>query len=288
MPARRAIAPIGLLTLLLLVPAIHNGFPLIFPDSGTYLGIAFGPEYALDRSSYYGLLLKPLVASAPGVAGLWIAIAVQALAVALVLWAVAGRFDAEGSGPWRRLAWLAPAALLTALPWHAGQFMPDALTGILVLWIWLAVDREAGSLAISCCGRDVVAALPSTPIAVAVAAAAAACRRRVAGSSGALRCSVGSGSGGGGAGRGPLVTKTGRARPWSISPSSPVFVYARLNEDGLIALLARHCAATRPRGCRSAANCPRQPAIPVDGAPADHRTIWPSRPPARRWAWLRC
>ena len=46
--------PIAALTLLLLVPAIHNGFPLIFPDSGTYLGIAFGPEYALDRSSYYG------------------------------------------------------------------------------------------------------------------------------------------------------------------------------------------------------------------------------------------
>ena len=53
---------IAALTLVLLLPAIANGFPLVFPDSGTYLGIAFGREYAIDRSSFYGFFLKPLVA----------------------------------------------------------------------------------------------------------------------------------------------------------------------------------------------------------------------------------
>ena len=66
MPTRSAFPAIALLGLLLLLPAIHNGFPLIFPDSGTYLAIGSGPEYALDRSSFYGFLLKPFLALAPG------------------------------------------------------------------------------------------------------------------------------------------------------------------------------------------------------------------------------
>jgi hypothetical protein len=279
--------PIAVLTALLLLPAIHNGFPLIFPDSGTYLGIAFGPEYALDRSSYYGLLLKPLVALAPGVFGLWIAVAVQALAVALVLWAVAGRLDAQGSGRWRRLAWIAPAALLTALPWHAGQFMPDALTGILVLLVWLAVSREPGESGTLLLWTAIVllALTHYTHLPLLLAAAAATFAgmrgwRRLLPALAAAGLVVG----------GWIVANGAVFGRWTVSPTGSVFLYARLNEDGLIGpWLDRHCGRDAPpRLCAIRAQLPRdsQQFLWTGAGTPITDLVWHPDPPEARWLWV--
>ena len=69
--------------------ALFNGFPLIFPDTGTYLAIAFGHEYAIDRSSFYGFLLKPVVGLGAGATGLWLAVSAQCLAIGAVIWCAA-------------------------------------------------------------------------------------------------------------------------------------------------------------------------------------------------------
>lgn len=291
----RPALPIAVLTVLLLVPAIHNGFPLIFPDSGTYLGIAFGPEYALDRSSYYGLLLKPFVALAPGAAGLWIAIAVQALAVALALWAVAGRLDPEGSGRWRRLAWIAPAALLTALPWHAGQFMPDALTGILVLLVWLAASREPGESRTLLLWTAIVLLTLThyTHLPLLLAAAAAtlvgtrvggrgwrAMPRRLLPALAAAGLVL----------AGWIVANGAVFGRWTVSPTGSVFLYARLNEDGLIGpWLDRHCGRDAPpRLCAIRGQLPRdsQQLLWTGAATPVTDLIWHPDPPEARWAWV--
>jgi hypothetical protein len=292
MPARRAIAPVLILAFLLLVPAIHNGFPLIFPDSGTYLGIAFGPEYALDRSSYYGWLLKPLVALAPGVVGLWIAIAAQALAVALVLWAVAGRLDSEGSGRWRRLAWIAPAALLTALPWHAGQFMPDALTGILVLLVWSAASRapgESGNLLL----WAAILLLTLThythlPLLLATAAITLVCTR--AGWRAMPRRFLPALAVAGLVLAGWIVANGAVLGRWTVSPTGSVFLYARLNEDGLVGpWLDRHCGNDAPpRLCAIRGQLPRdsQQLLWSGAATPVSDLIWHPDPPEARWPWI--
>ncbi|HVQ08530.1 MAG TPA: hypothetical protein VMS43_08845 [Allosphingosinicella sp.] len=291
----RPVVPIALLTLLLLVPAVHNGFPLIFPDSGTYLGIAFGPEYALDRSSYYGLLLKPLVALGPGVIGLWIAVAVQALAVALVLWAVAGALDAEGSGRWRRLAWIAPAALLTALPWHSGQLMPDALTGMLVLLVWLAASRAPGrSGNLLLWTAIVVAALTHyTHLPLLLAAAAATLLSTRAAGRGwrlGLRRWLPALAAAGLVLAGWIVANGAVLGRWTVSPTGSVFLYARLNEDGLIGpWLDRHCGRDAPpRLCAIRGQLPRdsQQLLWTGAATPVTDLIWHPDPPEARWLWV--
>ena len=293
MPAHRAFAPIALLTLLLLVPAIHNGFPLIFPDSGTYLGIAFGPEYALDRSSYYGLLLKPLVVLAPGAAGLWIAIAVQALAVALTLWAVAAAFAPEEASGWRRLAWIAPAALLTALPWHAGQFMPDALTGILVLLVWLAAGPAPGTKGALLLWAAIllVALTHYTHLPLLLAAAAATLARDLPGGWRLLlRRSLPVLATAGLVLAGWIVANGAAFGRWTVSPTGPVFVYARLNEDGLIApWLDGHCGQDAPpRLCAIRGQLPRDSQdFQWSGASTPiSDLVWHPDPPEARWAWV--
>lgn len=294
MPAIRALSPVGLLALLLLVPAIHNGFPLVFPDSGTYLGIGFGPEYALDRSSFYGFLLKPLLALAPGMAGLWLAIAAQALVVALVLWAAASHLDPEGSRR-GRLAWLAPVALLTALPWHAGQFMPDALTGILILLVWLAVSREPGrSGTLLLWAAIVVLALTHhthLPLLLAAAAAALLAQRAagLAWRAGLRRLLAAFAAAAIVAGIWIAANGAVLGR-WSVSPAAPVFVFARLNEDGLIGpWLDRHCGRDAPpRLCAIRATLPRdsQQLLWTGAATPITDLIWHPARPEERWAWV--
>jgi hypothetical protein len=291
--ARSAFPAIALLGLLLLLPAIHNGFPLIFPDSGTYLAIGFGPEYALDRSSFYGFLLKPLLALAPGVAGLWIAIAVQALVVALALWAAAGLFDREGSA-WKRLAWIAPAALLTALPWHAGQFMPDAFTGILVLLVWLAVSRAPFSPGTPLLWTAVILLTmvhyTHLPLLLAAAGAAILAQRMTGlgwracfGRGLAALVAAGIVAGAWIATNGAVLGR------WTVSPTGSVFIYARLNEDGLIGpWLDRHCGSDAPAPlCAIGNSLPRdsQQFLWTDASPVSH-LIWRPANAADRWPWV--
>lgn len=294
MPALRVFPAIALLAFILLLPAIHNGFPLIFPDSGTYLAIAFGPEYAIDRSSHYGFLLKPLVALAPGVIGLWIALVVQVLAAALVLWAAAGALRPGGS-PWRRLAWIAPAALLTALPWHVGQFMPDAFTGLLVLLVWLAASRPPRShgTPLLWTAAIVAALVHYTHLPLLLAAAAASILAQRVGGLGRRACLARGLAALAAAAivAGAWVVTSGVAMGrWTISPTGSVFLYARLNEDGLIdPWLDRHCGLDAP-----APLCALRPQLPRDSqellwsaelSPVT-RLIWRPADPASRWAWV--
>ena len=280
------------LTLVLLLPAFANGFPLVFPDSGTYLDIAFGPEYAVDRSSFYGFFLKPLVALGADSTGLWIAIAVQAALVALCLWGVARALGLGGKGT---LAVIAGVAALTSLPWHAGQFMPDAFTGAVLLTAWLASIRDpADNGALLLWLAAILAALmhyTHLPLLLLAALASiagqmlaglplrAAFRRGVAAIIAvALTASIQLGAN-------ALILH--RA---SVSPMGPLFLFARLNEDGLIpAWLERHCGKDAPPElCAIAPSLPRDSQALLwdfEQSPMDEMVFHPTDP-AERWKWI--
>lgn len=290
-PIRRPqlLGGIGVLALALLAPALFNGFPLIFPDSGTYLSIGFGHEYAIDRSSIYGFFLKPFVTLIPSIAGLWTAIVVQCLLLAALLWPVA----LIVAGRVRRAAVaLALALLLTALAWHASQFMPDAFTGVTVLLGWLCARRDPGAnggpilwlLAIAAAsmhythvvlfavaiimtlGVERLLGLDWRSIARRAVAAVVASGVIVFGQIGL---------------NGAVLQ-----RP-VMAPVGPLFIFARLHEDGLITpWLARHCGVDRPiLLCALAPSLPHNSQLLLWGGERTPVTelIWHSDPPGERW-----
>ncbi|MEX2127806.1 MAG: hypothetical protein WD871_06130 [Xanthobacteraceae bacterium] len=122
-------------TMLLIVPALWNGFPLLFYDTGAYLGRAFFDTLSPGRSAAYGFFLG---------AGRWPNFWPVVIAQSFIsVWTVALFLRAENLGgrPVLLVVLFAIFAATTSLPWLAGQLMPDVFTGLSVLALYLLVFR---------------------------------------------------------------------------------------------------------------------------------------------------
>lgn len=126
--------------LALAAPAIWNGFPLIFPDTGGYLERPFEGTLDLGRSALYGLFLYPGIPLS-----FWPIVFVQS---ALTVWLIVLTLRAHGFGgrPWLALGIVALLSVATSLPWLAGQLLPDILFPAAILSLHLLMFR-AGKLA---------------------------------------------------------------------------------------------------------------------------------------------
>lgn len=125
----------------LLIPAITNGFPFVFTDTGTYLRAAAEGFLPWERSIYYSIFafifhlrLSP-----------WPVIVAQALIAAVLIRIFAVKILSVRS----EAALIITAIFLSfasSLPWFAGELMPDIFTGALIissLIIAIAWDRLA-------------------------------------------------------------------------------------------------------------------------------------------------
>jgi len=129
-PFGRAMASLAWMAagaLILLGPAIWNGYPLFFFDSFQYVLLPFGAELPVYRTAAYGLFagIGRLADS------LWAIVAVQAALMAIALWVIA-RALSKGD----RLATyllLIGAAVLGGLPWYSSQIMADGFAGFTIL-----------------------------------------------------------------------------------------------------------------------------------------------------------
>src|ERR1041385_1694609 len=99
----------------LLLPALWNGFPLVYPDTGGYLARPLTATLELGRSAVYGAFL---IAGAP--LAFWPNIIAQA---AIMLWLIALtlRVSGLGSRPWLLLGIVVALTIATSLPWFASQ-----------------------------------------------------------------------------------------------------------------------------------------------------------------------
>ncbi|HRF07763.1 MAG TPA: hypothetical protein PL193_03850 [Xanthobacteraceae bacterium] len=136
--------------LLLLIPAIWNRFPFLFFDSGAYFERTFDGTLSAGRSMIYGAWLAYL-----RYPNFWPVVIAQS---ALSVWIIYLMLRSHGLRG-RRVA--LPVTLLavslfltvaTALPWFAGQLMPDLFAGLAVLSLYLLVLKQAQLNRFECYG----------------------------------------------------------------------------------------------------------------------------------------
>lgn len=139
--------------LLLLVPAIWNGFPFIFPDTGGYLIRPMDGDLGMGRSALYGLFLYLGIPVA-----FWPNVVIQA---AVTVWLVVLTLRVTGLGgrPWLALGVVTMLTVATGLPWYAGQLMPDILFSSAALALYLLVFGQSRGSRLESIGLAAVIAL---------------------------------------------------------------------------------------------------------------------------------
>ena len=128
---------VALAALVLVWPAFWNGYPLVFADTGTYLGQVLHVYMGWDRPPFYSLFLF----ATHWRLTLWGPVLAQGLVVAHLL-GVALRVLGRPY-PWLLLPVALALAVLTGLPWAAAQLIPDVFTAVLVLALWLLGFKAA-------------------------------------------------------------------------------------------------------------------------------------------------
>jgi len=124
--------------LILLVPALWNGFPLLQYDTGGYLARWYEGTLEVSRSTVYGLFLNLLTRP-----DFWPGAIVQAALTVWILWLV---LRVHGFGVRVLLATILVLSVITALPWLTGMLLTDIFAGLAVLALYLLV-RRADALA---------------------------------------------------------------------------------------------------------------------------------------------
>jgi hypothetical protein len=244
----RAAAPL-IAALLLLAPALWNGFPLLFFDSGSYLARPFDGSLSPGRSMVYGLLL-----AAGSGWDFWPVAIVQAI---VSVWVITLVLRAHGFGerPLLLVSLTAVLAAATSLPWLAGQLMPDLFSGLAVLALHLLLFRTAAIGRYEKIGLVVLIAFAAashnaTLIVLAGLVLAAALlyfvRRELVARLGVLQ-----GAGALLLGAAMLLTANvtiGKELAWT--PGGTGFLFSRLVQDGIVARwLADHCPDKRFKLC---------------------------------------
>ena len=125
--------------ILLIWPALANGYPLVFTDTGAFLDQLLRPFMVWDKPWIYGPVLAVLSLRLT----LWLPMLAQGLAVTWVLWRVHRVFHPPS--PLSHLGLCLALALGTAAPWFAALLMPDILAPLTVLTLFLlAFEPDAG------------------------------------------------------------------------------------------------------------------------------------------------
>ncbi|MBV8912544.1 MAG: hypothetical protein JOZ05_05825, partial [Acetobacteraceae bacterium] len=119
---------------LLLWPALLNGYPLLFGDSGVYLGDGIHLHMSWPRPLFYGLFMLPLHLKTT----VWPVVIAQAVITATVLHAVIRCF-LPGLAAWVLIPVTAVLTTCTSLPWFVSQLMPDVFGGLMVLVLAILV-----------------------------------------------------------------------------------------------------------------------------------------------------
>lgn len=238
-------------------PAFWNGYPLLFTDSASFIGglNPWGQHWA--RPIFYSWALWPLHWGLT----LWPVVLAQGILLAHLMWLLLRTTVGRVALPAYAVAVLLVAAG-SALPWYTSQIMPDVLTPVLVVSIFLlgfAGDRLgrretlwltlllAGAVAVHLSHMPLAAGLLTGVLAIRLLRDGAASLTAAAPVAVALLVAVG-------AHVALNLAVVGKA---SLSPFGSIFLLARSQADGPAArFLREECPAAGWRLCAEADRLP--------------------------------
>ena len=114
--------------------AFINCYPLVYSDSGTYIRSAFTLLPPNDRPIGYGLIIRAVTWQST----LWTVVLFQGAMVSWLLYEVLKQLLPATISIWRvHLCLVAVLMLCTSMPWYAAEIMPDALTPMIALMLFL-------------------------------------------------------------------------------------------------------------------------------------------------------
>src|SRR5882724_981733 len=122
--------------LILLAPALWNGFPLLQYDTGGYIARWYEGTLEVSRSTIYGLFLNVLTRP-----DFWPAILVQA---ALTVWILSLLLRLHGFGARAVIVVIAALSVFTALPFIADVLLTDIFAGLAVLALYIRLRFSDG------------------------------------------------------------------------------------------------------------------------------------------------
>jgi len=129
-----------LIPLMLLAPALWNGYPLLQSDTGGYLARWYEGYLVPSRSTVFGLYLHYGEATY-----FWLNLAIQALATMWILQVTLRVFGL--AKPWQLFSLCLVLSVTTALPWLASMLLTDIFAGLSVLALFVLVvygDKLSG------------------------------------------------------------------------------------------------------------------------------------------------
>ena len=130
---------------MLLWPALWNGYPLVFSDTGTYLSQAIERYLGWDRPVFYSLFLFSLHMTITT----WPVIVVQALLVTHTLHLLRRALLPQVSGwwllPWRWVSVGCNCPALVRRAAHAGHLYPDSGARSWRFWCSFPSDCRIGN-----------------------------------------------------------------------------------------------------------------------------------------------
>jgi hypothetical protein len=138
-----------------LSPALWNGFPLVFFDTGGYVRRVLAMELTPGRSLFYGLFLW--LSSF----GWWSFYGPILVHVFCLIWLIhlMLRCHDVPAGPQATAFFCVGLSVLTGISWYADQLMPDILVPMAVLALWLLGFRRKRLGRFECAGLVAIALL---------------------------------------------------------------------------------------------------------------------------------
>ena len=132
------LAGVVILSVMFLGVAFWNGFPLMFYDTGAYLAEGISGAFLVERSPVYSMLLL----FTGGGFSLWPVVILQALMTSIMI-SLLARIEVPGISLKGVTLIGAGLTLLTGIDWYVGQVEPDCMTALVLLGCYLLLFRDA-------------------------------------------------------------------------------------------------------------------------------------------------